>query len=218
MPLDADEPEVITSEQDYYWFVAKQDGNFLPAIIMPSKTENVDLSIKQSLSYAEPIVLPKERDVAEAGTALHAVLATLILQQKANPAIVQSVSVALLGASGLDSLNVDEVLSAGNAFKSWVAKQWPNAKLYVEYPISMINEQGQRLSGSIDLLVELPQGWIVIDHKSTSTGINQLPHVAVQYGGQLAAYKLALEAVTDKPVLGQWIHFMAMGVVIECGL
>ena len=82
----------------------------------------------------------------------------------------------------------------------------------------MINEQGQRLSGSIDLLVELPQGWIVIDHKSTSTGINQLPHVAVQYGGQLAAYKLALEAVTDKPVLGQWIHFMAMGVVIECGL
>jgi ATP-dependent helicase/nuclease subunit A len=81
----------------------------------------------------------------------------------------------------------------------------------------MVNEQGQRLSGSIDLLVETAQGWIVIDHKSTSTGREQLPHVAAQYGGQLAAYHQALEAVTDKPVLGQWIHFMAMGAVLEVG-
>ena len=214
--LTADEPEAVTSEQDYFWFAAQQAGDFLPAIIMPSKTEGVPLQIKQTLSYAEPIALPKDRDAAEVGTALHAVLATQILQQQVSPAIVQSVSAELLAGSGLESINVDEVLSAGDAFKSWLAKQWPDAKLYVEYPISMVNEQDQRLSGSIDLLVETAQGWIVIDHKSTSTGIDQLPHVAVQYGGQLTAYKQALEAVTDKPVLGQWIHFMAMGVVIEC--
>ncbi len=81
----------------------------------------------------------------------------------------------------------------------------------------LVNEKGQHLSGSIDLLIETAQGWIVIDHKSTSTGIDQLPHVAAQYGGQLAAYKNALEAVTEKPVLDQWIHFMAMGAVLEVG-
>lgn len=214
--LNAEEPDAVTCERDYFWFATPQAGEFLPAIIMPSKSESVALQIKQTLSYAEPIVLPKDRDVAGAGTALHAVLATQLLQQEASQAIVRSVSAELLAGAGLESLNVDKVLSAGDAFKNWLSKQWPDACLYVEYPISMVNENGQCLSGSIDLLVETAQGWIVIDHKSTSTGVDQLPHVAAQYGGQLAAYKNALEAVTEKPVLDQWIHFMAMGVVIEC--
>jgi ATP-dependent exoDNAse (exonuclease V) beta subunit len=131
---------------------------------------------------------------------------------------VQSVSAELLASAGLESLNVERVLAAGQAFNTWLSTQWPDAKRYIEYPISMVNDHGQRLSGSIDLLVETPKGWIVIDHKSTSTGIDQLPHIAAHYGGQLAAYKAALETVTDKPVLGQWIHFMAMGVVLECGV
>ncbi len=141
-----------------------------------------------------------------------------LLQGEASRAQLQSVSTELLCECGLESLSADAVLATGDTFKRWLGVQWPDAKLYIEYPVSMVNELGQQLNGSIDLLIETEKGWIVIDHKSTSTGEDQLPYIASQYGGQLAAYRRALEEVTDKPVLGQWIHFMAMGAMLECEL
>jgi ATP-dependent exoDNAse (exonuclease V) beta subunit len=216
--LAADEPELVTTEHDYFWFAKAESKEFLPAVINPSKTATVGVHIQQRINYCDPIVLPTDRDVAKAGTGLHAILATQILQQQASKAVIKSVSTQLLVGCGLSSLNVDTVLMIGEAFKDWLVERWPNAKLYVECPISMVNQEGQRLSGSIDLLIETEAGWIVIDHKSTSTGMENLPHVAAHYGGQLAAYREALEKVTNKPVIEQWLNFMMMGTMLRCEL
>jgi uncharacterized protein YjiS (DUF1127 family) len=216
--LTAEVTETAVVEHNYFWFSTENSVDYPPAVINPSKTADVGVQVTKNIVYGDQLQLPAERDVAEAGTALHAILAMQLLQGQASRAQLQSVSDELLNDSGLESLNAEAVLAKGDTFKNWLGEQWPGAKLHIEYPIRMVNELGQRLNGSIDLLIETDHGWVVVDHKSTSTGEDQLPYVASQYGGQLAAYRQALEAVTDKPVLGQWIHFMAMGTMLECEL
>ncbi len=214
--LAAEETETDAAEHSYFWFSAEEAVDYPPAIINPSKTVGVGVKVTQNIEYGDQLSLPAERDAAEAGTALHAILAMQLLQSQASRAQLQSVSDELLSGSGLESLDTEAVLAKGDTFKNWLGEQWPEAKLHIEYPVSMVNELGQQLNGSIDLLVETDLGWIVIDHKSTSTNKEQLPHVASHYGAQLAAYRQALEAVTDKPVVGQWIHFITMGAMLEC--
>jgi ATP-dependent helicase/nuclease subunit A len=216
--LEASEPDKVTRQQDYFWFENIAPKFFPDAIIMPSKAKGVAVRMLQKINYAQPIFLPKDRDVAEAGTGLHAVLATQLLQKHASAEVHKLISGEILSGCGLDTLDIDTVLASGEAFKEWLFRQWPEAKLYVEYPISMVNEKGQQLNGSIDLLIETPDGWVVIDHKSTTVNDNGLPNVVAQYGAQLFAYRNALEVVTDKPVLSQWLHFMTMGVMLECEL
>jgi len=37
----------------------------------------------------------------------------------------------------------------------------------------------------------------------------------LKHSGQLALYKEAVEAVSDKPVIGCWVHFAVTGGVLE---
>jgi hypothetical protein len=216
--LAAEETETVATEYDYFWFSAEDSIDYPQAVINPSRIKSVGVQVTQNIEYGDQLSLPAERNAEESGTALHAILAMQLLQGQASREKLKSVSTELLSGSGLESISAEVILAKGDTFKNWLAEQWPGALLHIEYPISMVNDLGQQLNGSIDLLIETEQGWIVIDHKSTSTQRDQLPHVVSQYGGQLGAYRQALEAVTDKPVLGQWIHFMSMGSMLKCEL
>ncbi|WP_019531411.1 UvrD-helicase domain-containing protein [Dasania marina] len=218
MHLDAGEPISQHSQQQYFGFTAREPQAYPIANISPSQAKAIAIKVASNQQYAGIIPLPTDRDAAIAGTALHAVLATQLLQQQASEADIIKVGQQLLNSAGLSALDTQAVIKAGTAFLNWLTQQWPGAKLYMEYPVSMTNAVGQLLNGTIDLLIETDQGWVIIDHKSTSTELNDLPHVASHYGGQLAAYRHALQAVTNKPVLSQWLHFMAMGSVLECEL
>jgi len=67
--------------------------------------------------------------------------------------------------------------------------------------------------GWIDMLLELPEGYVVIDHKSYPGG-NAAEH-AKQYAPQLAVYKKAVEQATGKPVLKTLIHMPLVGEVLD---
>jgi regulator of RNase E activity RraA len=65
----------------------------------------------------------------------------------------------------------------------------------------------------IDLLIRLPSGEVmVIDHKSSPIRPDQCAAKAASFGGQLAAYRAALEA-QGLTVAGAWIHFPLAAVM-----
>lgn len=68
-------------------------------------------------------------------------------------------------------------------------------------------ESQQIINGRIDLLLELPEGWILLDHKSNPQSADQWEKIAEEHAGQLAAYKDAIVRATGKPVLESWLFF-----------
>ena len=51
------------------------------------------------------------------------------------------------------------------ALHAWVRSRWPEGRVRAEAPVSCGNGDGQIFQGWIDLLVETPDGFVIIDHK-----------------------------------------------------
>ena len=118
----------------------------------------------------------------------------------------------------LKSLEMSEYLSPESLLKSaqnlreFLEGTYPGGSIFTEVPMTLRNVQGQRLQGFIDMLVEMPNGWIVIDHKTGIPKDGQSPEAFFcQYTAQLEAYRQAVEAATGKPVLECIIHQPLLG-------
>jgi len=65
------------------------------------------------------------------------------------------------------------------------------------------------------MLLRLPEGNIIIDHKTVSGDAETLRVKAVGYVGQLAVYGEALAKATGRSTLAMWVHFPLDGVMVE---
>ena len=77
--------------------------------------------------------------------------------------------------------------------------------MHVEVPIEAPREDGTRLRGRIDFLVDTPQGWVLVDHKSNPRGAANYDQLAGEHGPQLASYADALRRATGRHVHEQWL-------------
>jgi ATP-dependent helicase/nuclease subunit A len=73
---------------------------------------------------------------------------------------------------------------------------------------------GQVVKGQVDLLLDAPAGWILIDHKANPRGGDAWEEVARRYSGQLKLYKMRICAATSRPVAEVWLYFpVAAGAI-----
>jgi ATP-dependent exoDNAse (exonuclease V) beta subunit len=79
----------------------------------------------------------------------------------------------------------------------------------------MVLDNGQRMNGWIDVLVDTEEGWVIIDHKSFPGAKREWDQRALSYSGQLEAYRRAVMQATERPVISQWIHFSVGGGMVE---
>lgn len=105
------------------------------------------------------------------------------------------------------------LLSAGMRFESYLDAEFPGWVRHREAAIGW-RPNNQVMEGWIDLLLEGPDGFVLVDHK-TYPGNDPEGHVRDKYLGQMAAYRNAVLAATGKPVLRTLIHFPALGRVYE---
>ena len=108
-----------------------------------------------------------------------------------------------------DGLN--KIAAAVGQFEAWLALYFDSKSVMREWPILTLDEEGAVVSGTADLIVETPQGFWVIDHKSDQS--DDPVQSFAGYQPQLASYAAAL-ADEGKTVLGIAINWTRRGEVV----
>lgn len=105
------------------------------------------------------------------------------------------------------------LVTSGTRFEEYLDAEFP---AYIRHREAAIGwrPENRVMEGWIDLLLEGPEGYVLVDHK-TYPGSDPEGHIREKYLGQMAAYRGAVLAATGKPVLRTLIHFPALGNVYE---
>jgi ATP-dependent helicase/nuclease subunit A len=126
----------------------------------------------------------------------------------------------LLTSSGLLTiLTPESLVQSGDSLRSWVDSRWPGAIWQREVSIDahVATSSGRRrIRGTIDLLLDTPQGSVIIDHKTYPGAMNTWSDRAATFAPQLAAYSEALRAA-ERIVSERWVSFAIAGGVVRLG-
>ena len=71
------------------------------------------------------------------------------------------------------------------------------------------------VQGIIDMLIQTPQGLVVIDFKTDDVSAEQVPERAEVYRRQLELYGRAAEAILKHKMLARWLYFLAPATEFE---
>jgi ATP-dependent helicase/nuclease subunit A len=201
----------LTSQPPRYRIIPSQAEQDWPELALPS------IRAVTSLSGAMP-VQAKVAQYDTLGDAVHAYLAV----DTAHLAPEERVRCAtrLLQHAGLAGvIDPDALIDAEHRLRELVVARWGEATWHREVPIeaSIDTPHGaRRVVGTIDLLLETSQGYVIVDHKTfPGRGEPALRMKTREFLPQLAAYADAMRRVPGARVVGCWVHFPVGGAVVE---
>lgn len=186
-----------------HWFTARPRVQAEPLWHRPSSASGGTFTVVETDAVGVRLSLAGKPDMASLGTALHLCIARAGVLGGISPPDVERILKIWAVA---DSVDKDAVCTQTSAFQAWVAKRWPDCPVYVEVPIEANGPNGTRIRGRIDLLVELPDSWILMDHKSNPGGSARDEDLVAEHGPQLDSYSHALLNATGKPVSERWLY------------
>jgi len=203
----------VKNTETLHWFVSPASTDRLPLNRSASGALPVPAKAGECIRIGERINITNHPDMSVLGTALHACIGASFTDHNA-PLNEQEMAAILAGFDVLEHLTASDALRQTEALRQWISSRWPQATARAEVPIELSWPNGQQMVGRIDLLLELPEGWVLIDHKSSLLGAEKWPELAMQYSGQLAMYAEAIESVSGKTVLEKWLYLpVAVGAV-----
>jgi ATP-dependent helicase/nuclease subunit A len=163
-------------------------------------------------TIAAPISVPgavsnENPDATSLGSAIHGIFAVSPAHQ------IPGKAADILRRWEISTELAAPVIRSVDALEAFLSERHNVTAIHREWPVSVQYENGQVLHGWIDLLAETSDGWVIVDHKTHRRA--ELSPIAEGYGPQLAHYRRAVEAATDKPVVETLINFVLMGTVYE---
>jgi hypothetical protein len=180
----------------------------------------VPTSAQHHALHSETIELPGERleisqsarsmaDEAVLGRTIHTYMAALpSLRSLAQDGKLAAARRCINGYGLAELLAEKALVAAGDSFCAWVDANFPGARWITEVPVTGPCADSGQWYGTIDLLLELSDGSLVlVDHKSGQT---LLP----AHAAQIAAYCEALEAQAQT-VSRTLVHLPLAGSVIQ---
>lgn len=199
----------------YRWFplaIARTPKR--PAGITPSAQPALASAIVGKIvSLGNRLEIVGDVDDADLGDALHGIFAADLL----NPNHSERLTMIerLLRGYGLEGrLKARDVIGAVERLSAQIHERFSPKTILVEVPFFVRDDDGQALSGFIDLALETASGWVVIDHKSFQGPAAAQRDKALSFSGQINAYRTAL-AATGQVVQSTWIHFPIGGTMLE---
>ncbi|MDQ2147957.1 UvrD-helicase domain-containing protein [Alcaligenaceae bacterium C4P045] len=196
------EPPARASEA-CHWFTARPHLQSEPLWHRPSSASGGTFKVVETDAVGVRLSLAGKPDMASLGTALHLCIARAGVLNSVSAPDVERILKTWAVAHSVDK---DAVCAQAEALQAWVAKRWPGCPVYVEVPIEADGPNGTRIRGRIDLLVEVPDGWILLDHKSNPGGSARDEDLVAEHGSQLESYAHALLSATGKPVSQRWLY------------
>lgn len=196
------EPAARTPEE-CHWFNPRPRVQAEPLWHRPSSTTGGSFKVAETESIGVRLSLAGKPDMASLGTALHLCIARAGVVGSPRPEDVERILTSWAVAHSVDKNAVCAQLAA---FQEWIASRWPGCPVYVEVPVETEGPNGTRIRGRIDMLVEVPDGWILLDHKSNPGGAARDDDLVAEHGPQLESYSYALLSATGKPVSQKWLY------------
>lgn len=198
--------------EELYWFQDKPASSRLPLVSNPSAADPVRCHIAEIATIGEPIQLTGSPNLAQVGMAIHACIAAAV-SDKAN--LSESVVRMLIESNGVaGSIEPGKLIDQVRKFFEWCDKRYGNARMLAEHPVEMVMENGQWVVGQIDLLIDTPDGWVLIDHKASMKPEETYPDLVMTYSGQLNMYNSALRA-GQSIVREIWLYIPIQGKAIQ---
>jgi len=201
------------------WFEPVKKSTQKPkAVISPSAMpEERHAKVLEVRKTFNPIALKGKPEMDKVGQALHAVIAVEIIHPGNKQ--LKDIAQRIINSFELSThLNFGDAVTCAKKFSEYIRKSFQPTKIFAEHPVKHLLENGQLVSGWIDVLIENSDGWIIIDHKSSSKPLKMIEAEALKYSGQLLAYKKGVETATKKKVLSSWIHFPVSGKIISLSI
>jgi ATP-dependent exoDNAse (exonuclease V) beta subunit len=217
---ECENPPLAQAHPGCHWFAPRSPIQGTPLWRQPSAAEATQGGETSPATEAphQPvgtrIVVTGQPDMATLGTALHLCVAraTVLGNSSAEE------TARILATWGMaNAVDARAVCCQVQAFQDWLASRWPGCPVLVETPIEAQAADGTRLRGRIDLLVDTPAGWVLVDHKAHPGGANRDQALVTTHAPQLAAYAQALHTATGRAVVEQWLYLPVGGRVVRVG-
>lgn len=186
-----------------------------PAFLPASKVEAPGTA-GEPVAIGPRLPLRSGTDMQLLGDALHGFLAAdrPFLPRPDRLALAEGL-ITRWGVSG--ALPPESFLDASDALAAFVAPRWPGAVWHRELPVRRRLPDGSVLSGTADLVLETPDGLVVVDHKSYPGSTAEALARAARHAGQLAAHAETVAEAWGKAILGRFIHLPVGGLVVPVG-
>ena len=117
-----------------------------------------------------------------------------------------------------ENIDSNAAVTYAQHFIKYINEAFKPNRIFTEYPVTHVLDNGQVIKGWIDVLIETGDGWVIVDHKFTAQPESKLENEALKYSGQIMAYKQAVEAATSKEVTSCWINFPLAGILFELNI
>ncbi len=184
----------------------------LPFLRPPSSEEPISMAATAVRhDFGVRLDIGGSTDMEQLGTAIHHCLAVFLSSTSVGTDEIQ----AILSQYPSVLAGPEDLRAMGERLATWLADEYPGARVHTELPFSRELPNGQLQSGKIDLALEMPESWTIVDHKSNPQPRSTWEVLAKAYSGQLAAYKEAVEAISGKPVAETLIHFTTGGGLVN---
>ncbi len=157
----------------------------------------------------------------QVGTATHLVISSLDLRQAVTRQAIERTCERLVEEQAIvpdvaDKVDVDAILAFFESDLGAVVLDGDNT-VHREWPFTWGLHVGEVadadeivvVQGIIDMLVQTPEGLVVIDFKSDRVSGEQIARRAEAYRGQLDLYGRAAGDILGTPVRQKWLYFLA---------
>lgn len=195
------------------------------------------LVARRSLLESPRLTSHKSRVTSrDIGTATHLVISQLDLGGPVTKEIIEKTKEKLLIDGAIteavaEHINSDSIIKffegeLGRTVlndKNTVYREWP---FTFALPVSfvardsslvarVVEDETVIVQGIIDMLIQTPQGLVVIDFKTDDVTAKKASERAELYRGQLEVYGRAAEAILKVKTIGKWLYFLKPGCVVE---